>query len=366
MRILLTVASLAREFGGPVEVATGLLDALRREGDDVRLIGAGDGPLGEGLPVLTTFRGTPIPGSVARVRSAVLDADIVHVLGYRDPIGVTAARAAVKAGVPYLVEPSGMHRARLRSVNAKRAYEALIGRWMISRAASVVATSELERRELIEDGVPPHHIRVRWNGLRLPVTELPDRGRIRERLDIPHDAPLVLALGRIARKKGLLSLTRAASSLSGVHLLVAGPDARDGTLRELETLVRDASLDDRVHVVDEGLWENDKLAAFADADCFALPSLTENFGIAAAEAAAAGVPVIVSDACGVAELLDPTGHRVVEPGDVPGLATAIATLVFDVDARRSAEDAAPELRRKLDWSSLVRDQRRLYEEALSS
>ena len=42
--------------------------------------------------------------------------------------------------------------------------------------------------------------------------------------------PLVLALGRITRKKGLPDLVEAVSRLPAVYLLVAGPDSNDGTL----------------------------------------------------------------------------------------------------------------------------------------
>ena len=119
----------------------------------------------------------------------------------------------------------------------------------------------------------------------------------------PSDAPLVLALGRITRKKGLPDLVGAVSRLSAVYLLIAGPDSNDGTLPALRR--RSSTLNGRLHVDVRGLWDREKFEAFAEADCFALPSQTENFGNAAAEAAAVGLPVVVSDACGVAEFLDP-------------------------------------------------------------
>ena len=110
---------------------------------------------------MTTVHGTPIPRSLARVRSAAARADVVHVLGYRDPVGTTAALAAARAGVPYLIEPCGMHRPRGRSIRAKRAFEVMLGRRILGRAAMLVATSKLERHELTDDGVPSFRVRVR-------------------------------------------------------------------------------------------------------------------------------------------------------------------------------------------------------------
>jgi len=173
----------------------------------------------------------------------------------------------------------------------------------------------------------------------------------------------VLALGRIARKKGLLDLVRAAFSLPEVHLLIAGPDANDGTLPGLQrassTIMR------RVHLDPRGLWGRDKLDAFADANCFALPSQTENFANAAAEAAAAGLPVVVTEACGVAELLDRSAHRVIRVADVDALTKAISDLTQGDGSRQAAEVVAPRLRELLDWSALVEIQLGIYREVLS-
>ena len=258
-----------------------------------------------------------------------------------------AASVAFRARVPYLLEPCGMMRPRVRSIAVKRAFDATIGRPIIDRAATVIATSGLERSEMIEDGVPPGRIRTRRTAS--PFRRRPRVPTGRSVLDsaIPRDAPLVLALGRITRKKGLPDLVEAVSRLSAVYLLIAGPDSNDGTLSALRR--RSSTMNGRLRVDVRGLWEREKFEAFAEADCFALPSQTENFGNAAAEAAAVGLPVVVSDACGVAEVLDPSAHRVIGVGDVDALTAAIVDLIRGRRAKacrrigRSRSSGAPGL-----------------------
>jgi glycosyltransferase involved in cell wall biosynthesis len=91
-----------------------------------------------------------------------------------------------------------------------------------------------------------------------------------------HSAPATNAAMPITRKKGLVDLLRAVSLLPGAHLLITGPDGNDGTLRALRR--HSSTLNGRLHIDVRGVWDREKLDAFADADCFALPSQTENFG----------------------------------------------------------------------------------------
>jgi glycosyltransferase involved in cell wall biosynthesis len=74
---------------------------------------------------------------------------------------------------------------------------------------------------------------------------------------------------------------------------------------------------------------------------------------------------VVSDECGVAEVLDPAAHRVIGVGDVDALTAAIAELIRGDGPRRAAASAAPKLRELLDWSSLVEVQLEIYREVLS-
>jgi glycosyltransferase involved in cell wall biosynthesis len=268
--------------------------------------------------------------------------------------------------VPYLLEPVGMHRPRVRSVPAKRVHDAAIGRSVVTHAAAIVATSNLEAKELGADGVDPAKTHVRPNGVDVDgVLPLPSRGDFRRELDIIDDAaPLVLSLGRITRKKRLPDLVSAVARIPDVHVAIAGPPEDAGTLADLREGVARLRVEDRVHILPGGIWGDDRARLFADADAFCIPSATENFGIAAAEAAAVGLPTVVSDNCGVGEWLEPGSSRVVGVGDVAALTAALDALVHDPGASEAARRAAPALRSALSWDRLATLQIGLYEVAL--
>jgi glycogen(starch) synthase len=97
-----------------------------------------------------------------------------------------------------------------------------------------------------------------------------------------------------------------------------------------------------------------------------LPSATENFGIAALEAAAVGLPVVISDACGAAEWLEPQGTRVVPYADVELLARAIRDVLENPTVSQASEAAAPRIRDSLSWNAAASRQSKIYEELLAS
>ena len=367
LRVLLTVPTLAPSFGGPALKVRALQSALMQRGHEVRVAGVtgqGNGSTVVSLKAIGRFHGTPIPWNLHRVAEVVRACDVVHVIGYRDPVGSTAALEARRRGVPYLLEPVGMHRRRLRSLKLKAVFDATLGRAVVNGARLLVATSSLEAQELAEDGVPADRIALRPNGLDVAQFDrLPGRGEFRAQLGIPDRAPVVLSVARIAAKKGLPALARTVSAIDGVHLVIAGPDGGDGTLSELYAIT-ERHPHSRLHVMPNGLWGEEKLQAFADSDLFCLNSMTENFGIAAAEAACAGLATLVTDECGVAEWLG-NGVERVSYGDVSALAESIRQLLRDDARRKALAERGRMAAQRLTWARIADEQIELYRRALA-
>jgi glycosyltransferase involved in cell wall biosynthesis len=146
--------------------------------------------------------------------------------------------------------------------------------------------------------------------------------------------------------------------------IVAGPDDGDGTLDRLLSERAKLGLIERLAILPEGLWGRDRAQAFADADAFCLPSATENFGNAALEAAAVGLPVVISDACGGAEWLEPQGTRIIPYADIELLAEALRHVLTKPSVRRASEAASPRIRAALSWDVVATRQHEIYKELL--
>jgi D-inositol-3-phosphate glycosyltransferase len=285
--------------------------------------------------------------------------DVAHVFGFRDPLGSGLASWCRRQRVPYLFEALGMYKPKLRKVGLKRLMDATVVRHVVRGAARVVAASDVERHEYLEGGVPDELIAIRPNGFPQVCNDSP-AGRLRRRLGLGPDVPLVLSVGRVARGKGLDLLVEAMRGLGHVHLAIVGPDDGHGMLQELRLRSADLGVDERVHLVG-AIDSKDLPGVYVDADVFALASRHENFGMVAAEAAAVGTAVLVTDRCGVAELLGPRGALIV-PYEREAVRAGLARILSDRSFREGLEAGGQDVARAWTWARVAE----LEEELLTS
>jgi glycosyltransferase involved in cell wall biosynthesis len=250
----------------------------------------------------------------------------------------------------------------VRNFWLKRMYHLLLGGPLLRGAGALIATSEQELEELAAGGLPREKIVMRPNGVSVP-SAWPASGLFRERLGIPAQASLVLFLGRFSAKKSpdllLEAFARLAPVLNGkeVHLLFAGPD--EGSMQaQLKRSSAQLGVSQRVHFSGP-LFGEEKWAAYRDANVFVLPSQNENFGNTAAEAVAAGIPVVVTRQCGIAPLLEGRAGLVVQH-DAAEISAAISRLLLDPVLASQLRDGSVAVTREMGWELPVRQMETLY------
>ncbi|WP_420149241.1 glycosyltransferase [Spirosoma sp.] len=154
-------------------------------------------------------------------------------------------------------------------------------------------------------GHPHPHVVIIPNGLRpAEFKQLPPRGLFRQEFGIRPDQKVILFLSRLNFKKGLDVLLAAFLRLSNeredVQLVLVGPD--DGYLSTIQEFIQQHQLQERI-LLPGMLIKEQKLAAFADADIFTLPTYSESFAIAALEALATGVPSLLTEHVGFGDYI---------------------------------------------------------------
>jgi poly(glycerol-phosphate) alpha-glucosyltransferase len=301
------------------------------------------------------------PGLAASVTAA--DLDILHSHGLWMYPSVVARKWASRNGKPHVVSPRGMLDpwALANSRWKKRIAWSLFEHGNLSNAACLHALTEAEAGAMRRVGLR-NPIAVIPNGVDAP----PDTGDPRSPEWLRGDGrALLLYLGRIHPKKGLLPLVEAWKALARRSdltrrwvLAIAGWDD-GGHLAALDAAIHAHSLE-RDILLPGPLYGEAKDAALRHARAFILPSLSEGLPVAVLEAWSYGLPVFMTGACGL-----PEGFREeaaleisVEPG---AMAATLADGLGDAAALSAAGARGRALaQRKFAWNRIAADMADVY------
>jgi glycosyltransferase involved in cell wall biosynthesis len=381
LRILFTVPAYwpAVAYGGPVWITRELVEELAARGHSVDVVTTSLVDLERGLSLRTRteelggvrvhylatpvrYRWLGVPTSLPLVLRRLGRPDVVHLIGYRDPLGLGVATWCRLRGIPYLLEPMGMYRPRVRKQRLKRVLDPLLPQRIARAAALVMTDSELERDDLVEAGLPRDRLAVRPSPF--PPLRPGRSGLLRERLGLT-DEQLVLYVGRMATGKGIELLLEAMRGLGDAHVALVGPSDHAAVSEHIEREAANGALAGRVHVVPP--WRDERpLALYGDADVFVLASTgkNENFGLVVAEAVSAGTPVVVTDQAGVAELVKDRAGLVVPP-TADAVREAVARILEDGDLRARLRSGATAVAEENSAAAVVERQEAIYRSVLT-
>ncbi len=166
------------------------------------------------------------------------------------------------------------------------------------------------------------------------------------------EPPQMLAVGSLVPRKGydvLIAALRQLSDRPWRCQIVGSVDRDEATATAIRAAIDQAGLADRI-VLRGTITAAELDRAYAEASIFVHAAHYEGYGMAVADALAAGLPVIGADAAATADLVDAGSGLLFAVGDADGLAAAIAALLDDPRRRRDLAKGAWAAGRRLpDW-----------------
>lgn len=316
----------------------------------------------------------PIPNRPAVARLATLWtasacgishrlADIVHTQGADAPVGNIVTAQFCNA----TMKNQGTWAGFARRINYT--IGAAAEKYCMSKRSTerIIAISQQVKAEIeLEYGVESRRVTVIHHGVDTEAFHtrhrVAERVPGRKRLGLGPEDFVVLFIGGDYRRKGLLALLQAAK-LVGERLKVLAVGVEpDSALRRI---VSDGGLADLVSFLGT---TGDIAPIYAVADCFALPTVYDTFSMATLEAMACGLPVIVSRAAGVAEILSPDNDSLVleRADDVNLLAQHLTRLMRDRDLRGRLGDQARRTAERHSWDEVAKATLVVYQETTAA
>ncbi len=293
--------------------------------------------------------------------------DIMHITSTFLAASTLGAYYAKKFKVPYLISPRGnlmkepLSKGVLKRFK-KSLYLLLVEKRNLMGAAAIDFTVESEKREYLEQKLPPVRTLVLPNGLEVEhVGRRNDNPQeikkvFCEQYGLPESARIVLFLGRITWIKGFDTLIPAFANIArkarDAFLVIVGPD-EGGYEKTVKKLVAENALHEKA-IFTGMLTGKQKENALYAADVFVLPSYSESFGMSAIEAMSLGVPVVVTTRVGIAPDIGKVGAGLVVEKDDRQLADAVLSILGDPSlAQRMGTKGSELVSREFDASRLA-------------
>ncbi len=359
MRVALVTENFLPKLDGVTRTLAMLLEYLQRNGHQAVVIGPEGSPRHYAGARIFGAHGIPLPfypelrlswpEPVFEGRLSLFHPDVIHVV---EPVilGAAGITWGGRLGVPVvssyhtnlaaycsyfrlgmLVEPTWFYR-----------------RYLHNQCARTLCPSPSTRAELVNRGFTQVQVWPRGVDTQLFSPERRSLAWRRRMSGHEERRTIILYVGRLSHEKNLMALVSAYSKIetSSTQLVVVG----DGPARpDIERALAGHNAICTGYLSGEALAE-----AYASADIFAFPSMTETFGQVVLEAMASHLPVVAFDAEGVR---DQVRHGqsgfLAAPGDLKGFTHALSMLVAAPELRQSVGAEAYRLATRQSWDTAM-------------
>lgn len=363
MKVLHIVPSVGPARGGPSRAVLDMVAALRKQSLESEIITTNDNGLGTlevPLDQWSAYQQVPIrfyprfsppinflrefsfsTGLTAWLWQNLRHYDLLHIHALFSYVPTLAMMLAYHHHLPYITSTHGLLcQWSLRQGSYKKSmYLRLLEQLNLNHASALHCTTQQEQKDiaLLELKSPTFVLPL---GLEIPPNIVQAHYKLRSYLNLPPSEFLIVFLGRLHYVKGLDFLIPALAQLRShsFRFLIAGQGTPEYE-SEIRALVAQLGLQDRTHFF--GFVDGElKHLLLQGSDVLVLTSHLESFGLAALEALAAGIPVVVTSGVALAETVQANALGYVVDLEVDAIAQAIEHCILNPAVLKAMGDRA--------------------------
>ncbi len=329
MKILNVVSVISRkDGGGNAERTIQLSRALTELGNTCEILSLNNGNITKDefklpfvsitlIPCISKRFHIPFP-AFSIIKDSVKRADVIHLIGHWSFLNAMVRVIAIKEKTPYVVSPAGALKLFGRSKWLKFLFNYFFGKRILRDANGYIAITKGEFQDFEEYGISKEKLIVIPNGIfesdfdnNIPSNTV--------NLKRNNSSRIILFMGRLNFIKGpdllLESFSHISALFPDVVLVFFGTD--EGMSSTLIQRAISLGIDDKVFLM--GFADSImKIEAYRNACILVVPSRREAMSLVAVEAGACGLPVLMTDQCGLDEICE-VDSRLMVSATVEGL-----------------------------------------------
>lgn len=282
--------------------------------------------------------------------------DIVHLHCYRQYQDFIFWSINKKIKKPYYLTMHGAITPIGEKSYLKKIYDILVGKKILRNAEKIIVLSNLQKEEALSMGVHENKI------IQIPFGINHDENKLEtSNYDFDNSKKYILYLGRIDKSKGIDDLILAFKEISDkdIELLIVGPDF--GFMNYCKELVKKLDLEKKIKFL--GSVNHSNLPEiFNIVSLLVLPSKYDATGTVTVEAASLGVPIILTEKCGLAEEFKKNnGAKIVAASDIEGLKNAIEWIFDNPDEVKVMKENGQKYAKSLTWETTISKHLEVYQ-----
>jgi len=302
-----------------------------------------------------------------KLRKEIKNYDIVHIHEHRHSLAIATSYYALKNNIPYVLQAHGSVLPFFQKEKMKEIFDKLWGFKILHNASKVFALTEVEKNQYLKMGIREKNIEIVPLGINLEeYSNLPQKGKFREKYNVKTSEKLLLFIGRIHEIKGLDLLIESFALLTqdieNIKLAIVGPD--DGYLEKLKKIIEELNINQKNLIMTGSLYGENKKEGLVDCDIFIMPSQYESFTTSGLEAIACEKPLVLTKNNHIHTWVDKNVGLSCEY-EKKDLSDNIKKLLKNPDMMKYyGKNGMKEIKEKYNWDSIEKQVKTIYKEVI--